>query len=360
MQILIVKTSSMGDIIHTLPAVTDLVNAKKNISIDWAVEAAFAEIPRMNASINKVIPVQLRNLRKHPLQTIRQGELRDFYQNIKKKTYDIILDAQGLIKSALLTRLAKGTHLGLDANSAREPLASLLYDKKFYIPKNQHAIHRLRQLFAKAFDYTVPDGPIHYGLNREEFSLPAQLSLSEKYLVFLHGTSWPSKHWPQSYWVTLTEKAIAAGFSVVLPWATDAEYANASEISQGLSNASILPHLSLTELAAVLAHATGVVSVDSGLGHLACALNVPLVGLYGPTDYRLTGMLGPFTAIVCPSTIDIELNVDCAPCLQAQCTYTKPAVTSPACFATVTPQLVLDNLITLISKKLQTGMLNEL
>ena len=344
MHILIVKTSSMGDVIHTFPAITDLLNHKKDIQIDWAVESAFAEIPRWHSGISEVIPIHLRKFFKHPFQSLMQKDLKNFYHHLRQKKYDMILDAQGLLKSAFVSSLAHGKRFGLDYASVREPLASFAYHQKIHVPKGQHAISRLRQLFAQTFDYTLPSTPIDYGLNKSEFAPPLHLNLSKKYIVFLHATTWDSKQWPNVYWQELLQKATQEGYRVLLPWGSDEEYLRAYDIAQNNSQASVLPKLNLSEIAAVLAHADGIVSVDSGLGHLACALHVPVVGIYGSTNPNLTGMQGAWTQT-------LTANFECAPCLQRECRYKKVSDVFPACFQTISSSQVWDTLNLLIQKK---------
>jgi heptosyltransferase-1 len=331
-RILIVKTSSLGDIIHTLPALTDAANAYPDVRFDWVVEEAFSEIPRWHSNVDEIIPVALRRWRKQPLVAYRSGELKTFYKKLREKSYDLVIDAQGLVKSALITRLARGTRAGLDRHSAWEPLACLAYQQRHAVLPLQHAVSRVRQLFAAALDYSVPTDTADYGILKERLA-PLNLKLPENYLVFLHGTTWDSKHWPEEYWISLAKMAADAGYAVLLPWGSAREQQRAERISAHSSNITVLPKLKLAEVASVLAHAKAAVAVDTGLGHLAAALAVPTISLYGPTDPKLTGTHGK-------NQQHIAAQFSCAPCLQPRCAYTGESRVQPACFGALTPERV--------------------
>ena len=198
-----------------------------------------------------------------------------------------MIDAQGLLKSAWLTRYVKAPIAGLDRDSAREPLASRFYDRGYAVPREQHALERTRQLFAQALGYALPAGVGDYGLNRALLADEAP----QPYLLFLHGTTWPSKHWPEADWRALAEQMSAQGWAVRLPWGNEAEKARAERIAAGIENAAVLPKLNLAGVAKVIAGASACVAVDTGLGHLAAALDVPSISLYGPT---LPGRVGAY------------------------------------------------------------------
>lgn len=287
MRVLLIKTSSLGDVVHTLPALTDAARAIPGIQFDWVVEEGFAEIPAWHPAVAKVIPVAIRRWRKNLWQTLKNGEWVRFKQRLGETRYDVVIDAQGLLKSAWLTRYVNAPVAGLDRDSAREPLASRFYDRRYAVPREQHALERTRQLFAQALGYALPVGLGDYGLNR------AQLAdaCAQPYLLFLHGTTWPSKHWPEADWRELTEQMCAQGWAVRLPWGNEAEKARAERIADGIENAAVLHRLNLAGVAKVIAGASACVAVDTGLGHLAAALDVPSISLYGPT---LPGRVGAY------------------------------------------------------------------
>ena len=292
MRVLIVKTSSLGDLIHALPAVTDAARNLPGIRFDWVAEEGFAEIPGWHPAVERVIPVALRRWRKNWLAAWRAGEIPAFLRRLRERDYDCVVDAQGLLKSAVLTRLAQGARCGPDLCSAREPLAALFYARRFAVPRDRHAIDRVRQLFAAALNYEFDPMGLDYGLNPANFALPAFLHSQPAYLFFLHGTTWPSKRLPAEQWTELARRADDAGHAVLLPWGNAAERETAQSIAAGATNARVLPRLKLTEMAGVLAHARGVIGVDTGLAHLAAAFGKPALTIYTATFPERTGARG--------------------------------------------------------------------
>lgn len=290
MKVLVVKTSSMGDVIHALPALTDAAKAVPDIRFDWLVEQGFSEIPAWHGLVNKVIPVTLRKWKKKPIAAIKTGEFSALRQRLKEEHYDLIIDAQGLIKSAMMARFSVGLRCGMDWRSAREPLASCLYQRRYRVARNQHAITRIRQLFALSLGYAVPEGAPDYGLNHSRFAVKND---STDYMVFLHGTSRDNKCWDENNWRGLAQVIGEAGYGAKLLWGSEEERKRAERIAQDNENVEVMSRLSLTEIASTLIGAKAVVAVDTGLGHLSCALSVPTVSLYGPTDPTLIGTMGP-------------------------------------------------------------------
>lgn len=336
-RVLVIKTSSMGDIIHTLPALTDAVNAIPAISFDWVVEEAFAEIPKWHPFVDRIIPIFLRRFRKKPLQLLNSGELIHFFSELRKRRYDLVIDAQGLIKSAMVTRFSRGLRCGLNWQSAWEPLASLAYQKKIEVDPKLHAIKRMRLLFSKALSYSVDDSILNYGLQLNNLKINKSIDIEGKFLLFIHGTTWDTKEWPETYWIELAKIAAQNEFRVLLPWGNNKEEQRAKRIAAVSSNAVVLPRTSLTELANILNAASGVVSVDTGLGHLAAALNVPTVSLYGPTDPKEIGTQGL-------NQTHISVNFKCSPCWNQHCGYGQSSEVAPACFSSIPPTIVWEQL----------------
>lgn len=346
MRVLIIKTSSLGDVIHTLPALTDAAHAIPGIRFDWVVEEGFAEIPSWHPAVDQVIPVAIRRWRKNLWQTIKSGEWKAFKKRVREHKYDLVIDAQGLVKSAWLTRYVKAPVAGLDRYSAREGLASRFYDRRLSVATGQHAVERVRQLFAMALAYDLPEGIGNYGLDLERLQLPP----AAPYVVFLHGTTWATKHWPEAYWRELAERMGRRKLEVRLPWGNPAEKERAERIAQGLNNCQVLPKLNLVGVARVLAAAKACVAVDTGLGHLAAALDVPTISLFGPTNPGLTGAYGR-------TQIHQASDWPCAPCLQKKCTY-KPSADDlarfdlkrewPLCFTRLNPEHVASRLSALL------------
>lgn len=283
--LLLVKTSSLGDVIHNLPVVTDLLAHFPAVEIDWVVEESFAEIPRLHPGVREVIPVALRRWKKRLWSPATWQEIGAARRQLAAQTYDAILDTQGLLKSALIARQARGPRLGYDAAAAREALAARCYDAGFFVPKTLHAVERNRRLAAAALGYTVAP-QLDYGLPRSSAG-PNRLSA-----VLLTATSRADKLWPEGHWVSLGRALASRGLSVLLPGGSLAERQRAERLARQIPGAQAIPPMSLTGLAELLAHARFAVGVDTGLSHLAAALGTPIVALYTATDPGLTGVLG--------------------------------------------------------------------
>ncbi|WP_373020835.1 lipopolysaccharide heptosyltransferase I [Thiomicrorhabdus sp.] len=311
MRILLIKMSSMGDVFHTFPALSDAQAAIPDLTVDWVVEKSFAEIPKWHPVVDKVYPIELRKWRKDLFNRDTRDAIKAFFEEVNQTRYDLVLDAQGLYKSMWVARRSNGPVSGFDFKSAREPLASLFYQHKYPVAKDQHAILRLRQLFAQALNYNLNDDqPIVYGLDTQAWSKPEELPAEWNgggYLVFLHGTTWETKYWPEEYWVALLQKANQSGFKVVLPWGNEEEHQRALRLADSTETGQAwVPErmLSLNVVARLLKNAEGVVSVDTGLSHVAAALEVPMVVLYRVTDPKLVGADGAKV---------IRLESPCAP-----------------------------------------------
>ena len=342
MQILLVRLSSMGDLLHSLPALTDAARALPNATFDWLTDEAFAQIPKWHSSLGSVIPVP-----SYPFgggrisSAIRSRHPRGFLRTLRKKHYDLIIDLQGEWKSALAARFAKGPVAGYDSASIHEWGAQFFYGKRFHVTKEQHSIQRMRSLVAQALGYAVP-ADMQYGIDTSR--LPEVASFVDKpYLVFIHSTSWESKCWPEVYWQQLVSDALDNGFSIVLPWGTDAERDRAARIAGGSERVAILPKLSISEKAAVIAGAEGTVGLDTGLSHIAAALGIPSVTLYGATDPELIGASGK-------NQIQIASQFVCVKCHQSRCDYRGEYKMKPACFEMIHPSDVWSALIRLMKQ----------
>lgn len=325
MNILLIKTSSLGDVIHTLPALTDAYQNFPELRCDWVVEENFSEIPSWHPAVNRVIPVAWRRWRKNIWQVGKDKVWQQFIQNLRVNNYDLVIDAQGLLKSAILTYLAPGLRCGLDYQSAREPLATLAYQQRHHIPKGQHAVTRVRQLFAKILGYSLPTTMPDYGIAK--YFLPQRLEPLPR-VILLHGTTWMTKHWPELYWQALAAQIVTRGYQVRLPWGNAQEYARAQQIAAIDLKVSIIPKTNLCGLAQELISATAVVGVDTGLAHLAAALGIPSITLYGATPPGLTGTYGLRQQ-------HLVADFPCAPCLKRHCHYRGPAKVQPACYESI-------------------------
>jgi len=308
MHVLLIKMSSMGDLIHTLPALTDAMQAIPDLEIDWVVEPAFADIPAWHPAVKNIIPIPLRRWRKNIFRSIFSGEIIKFYKTLRQKKYDLIVDVQGLFKSAMVANLARGETHGYDNISAREYIAGYFYRHKYAVPKvkDAHAVVRARTLFSKTLNYKLPKTRPNFHIDFTK--LPAlDFLLPEKYVVFLHGTTWESKHYPEIYWRQLVDKVDTLGITVFLLWGNEVEKNRAERLAKDSQHAKVLPKLSITQIATLLKNATAVVAVDTGLGHLSAALTTPTIGLYGPTDPKLVGIVGD-------NQFYMQAQFPCAPC----------------------------------------------
>lgn len=299
MRILLIKMSSMGDVFHTFPALSDAQQKLPGLVIDWVVEKSFAEIPKWHPVVDKVYPIELRKWRKTLLKKQTRLEIKTFFEEVNQTQYDLIVDAQGLLKSAWVARKINAKTAGYDWHSAREPLATLFYQFKYPVAKEQHAILRLRQLLAQSLNYELSkNAPIVYGLNTQAWSKPklvVEQFAENGYWVFLHGTTWETKYWPEEYWIELLQKANAMGKKVILPWGNQEEQQRALRIASTTEPENVwvpTQMLSLNDMAKTLKNAQAVVSVDTGLSHVAAALEVPMVVLYRVTDPKLVGADG--------------------------------------------------------------------
>jgi len=294
MRVLLVKLSSLGDVIHNLPVVSDLARARPDARIDWAIEAPYAEIAVMHPAVGDALPVPLRRLKSH-WQSM--AAWRDFLRQraaISARCYDHIVDTQGLIKSARISGWAEGRVAGFSASSAREPLAARFYDDRIDVPCGLHAVERNRILASRALGYELADA-VDYGISSPKKSLP--WLPAEQYVVFLHATSRDNKRWPDGHWTALGIRLRDAGLGVILPWGSPSEERTSRRLAQTIPGALVPPAMSLTDAAAMLGTATAVVGVDTGLAHLSVALGRPTVGLYVTTQPGLTGLYGGKAAV---------------------------------------------------------------
>lgn len=316
-KILLIKTSSMGDVIHNLPVASDIRRAFPLAEIDWVVEEDFAEIAALHPAVKQIIPVAIRRWRGSWFSSTVRAEKRLFREHLQREEYDVVLDTQGLLKSALIARHARctqGRHCGYAWGSVREPLASLFYQNTQAVEKSLHAVERNRLLAAKCLGYEL-SGVTDYGIRAPETGLPGlfpdpsppsggggQLpSLPQAgeswregggrgYAALLHATSRTGKLWSEANWVDLGRQLSEAGIVCVLPWGGDEEKIRSERLANNIPGAVVPPRLSLDQAAALLAGAWVAVGVDTGLSHLAAALRVPVVGIYCATDPGLTGI----------------------------------------------------------------------
>ncbi|WP_293760965.1 lipopolysaccharide heptosyltransferase I [uncultured Aquitalea sp.] len=308
MNVLIVRTSSMGDLIHTWPAITELKAHYPNFRISWLAEEGFADIARLHPSVDEVITLAWRRWRKSLFQRATWREMAALRHKLRDTRWELVVDCQGLLKSALPAKITRAPLTGYDKHSIREPLACLFYDKKHAVSWDLSAVERCRQLYGKVFGYQPQGAPV-FGVPPGE--RPAWLA-EGRYAVLLHATSKASKEWPEALWIALADRLCAEhGLTMVLPWGSAKEKQRAERLAAAMGQAVVAPRISLKEAAGLIGRAAAVVGVDTGLTHLANALNVPLAAIYTDTDPARTGVVETPWAVNlghigrCPSVDDV-------------------------------------------------------
>jgi heptosyltransferase-1 len=316
-RLLVIKTSSMGDVVHGLVAAAVVRAHRPELRLHWVVEEAFADVVRRSALVEHVHVLALRRWRKHLFRFNGLGEtwreMRESIRDLRSQTYDQLIDAQGLIKSALVNRLAEvhGPRWGFDAQSARERPAAWAIDRGVRSPSGDHAVHRLLTLFGQTLDLkpvedlAQDDSPLAYDPSLVFASDPntrrilqdnadvARLMVPKSgvrgLVLMAHGSSRTEKTWPVEQWQQLGRKLSAAGFVPVFPSGQSEEFHRAQQLAQSCHGLALSPR-SLAEMGEWLASAQVVVGVDSGLTHWAAAMGRPTVGLFLSTPISRFGL----------------------------------------------------------------------
>ena len=285
-RILIVKMSSMGDVIHTLPAVSDIKQFNPEIQIDWVVEEAYVDIPKWHPGVTNVIPIALRRWKKNiGANSIKQ--FTSYLSNLRKNTYDVIIDAQGLVKSALFgASLARGESHGYDQKSVREICACLFYTNLYGIRTNVHATAKIRRLCCIVFGYGFVSDEVNYGIDATKFEADKKNAI-----MLVVNTARKNKLWADDKWIELAKLITDAGFTIEITCGSKTEKERAEKIAQS-TNATIHENLNLEQLAKHIAGVKGMVSLDTGIAHLGAALGIPNVNMCVATDPNLSGALG--------------------------------------------------------------------
>ena len=284
--ILFIKTSSLGDVVHHMPALTDARKAHPDATFSWLVEEAFAPLVRLHPAIDTVIPVASRRWRKSLYAPATIAEIRASFRDIRAQRYDEIVDTQGLLRTAILARAARGVRHGYHASSVREPLASLFYDVRHRVERDMHAVERNRILSGLALGY-APDEAPDFGLDRARIGKDS----TSRYGLLLHATARREKQWPDADWIAFA-KLFAQRFELLIPWGTEAERARSEYIAAAVPGTRVPDRAPLDQVAKLIAGAQFVVGVDTGLLHLAAALGVPVVAIFAGSKPALTGPIG--------------------------------------------------------------------
>lgn len=332
MRVLLVKISALGDLVHVLPAVSDARRAHPLMRLEWLVEENLAELPTWHPGVDRVHLTALRRWRRDPFSAASRAQAAIFLRALRGERHHRVVDAQGLLKSAVLASLAHGPVVGPAADWVRERYALPFYRYRVAAP-DRHVVQRLRRLMAVALDYPLPADPPDFGLGARRIPPLEGYTPPNEYVLLLHGTAWSSKLWPREGWQQVAKAVTAQGLAVVLPWGNEEERQRAEWIARG-SGAQVAPRLPLGQMARVILGARAVVGLDSGLAHLAAALGQPCVTLFGATDPEYSGIAGPKQRF-------IQADHPCAPCMQRTCTAATQGPVNPPCFQSVPPERVL-------------------
>lgn len=284
MNILIVRVSSLGDVVHNMPMVADILHHYPDAKIDWVVEEAYTSLVRLNRGVRNVIPFALRRWRKTLSSAQTRAEIGSFYHALRREAYDLVFDTQGLFKTGLVMRMARltpgGKRVGLangTEGSGYEGISRLFHTQSVPVGRYTHAVARARLVAAAALDYPI-DSPADFDMQAPQAEpdwLPAT-----PYAVFFHGTARAAKQWAPAHWVALSQLLAARGLPVLLPWGSEAERLAAQQLAVQMPNARVLPKLPMMEAVLLAQRAAIVVGVDTGLTHIAAAFNRPTIELY--------------------------------------------------------------------------------
>lgn len=288
MKILIVRVSSLGDVIHNMPMVADILQHHPDAKIDWVAEEAYTDLVRMNNGVRQAIPFALRRWRKSLASAATRAEMRVFYQSLRSETYDVIFDTQGLFKTSAVMRMARlkpgGKRVGLanaTEGSGYEPVSRIFHTQSVPVGLHTHAVQRARMVAAAALGYAI-DTPADFNLQLPlalQQAQPAWLPVGP-YAVFFHATARAAKQWPQQDWVAIGRLLAAQGMPILLPWGNDAEQLAAQQLAEQLPNAQVLPKLGMMDAVLLAQRAALAIGVDTGLTHIAAAFCRPTIELY--------------------------------------------------------------------------------
>lgn len=287
-RVLIVKTSSMGDVVHALPALSDLLRAHPALEVDWLVEAPFAAIPRLHPGVRRVLPLAWRKWRKSLWKPETRAAIAGLRRELKRDDYDLVLDLQGLLKSVLWGRQARGPLVGYDRQSIREPAAAWFYRRGARVPRDLQAVERCRRLAAAHGGYAMPTTPPDFGLRPAVGSWQAP----QPSAALIPCASRPEKLWPEADWIALGLRLREAGLTPVVVWGSAEERERAERIAADCGGV-VPPFLSVADMAAVLGAASQIVGLDTGFSHLAAAFGRPTIGIYCDHEPGLAGITGP-------------------------------------------------------------------
>jgi heptosyltransferase-1 len=285
LNILLVRVSSLGDVLHNLPMVADILRHHPDAKIDWVVEEGYTSLVRLNPNVRRVIPFALRRWRRGLFDPAVRAEIRGFFRTLREEPYDFVFDTQGLIKTGIIMGSARikpgGRKVGLangTEGSGYEPVSRIFHSDSVKVARRAHAVARGREVAASALGYAI-DTPPDFGLPgpSEAAARPAWMPAGD-YAVFFHGTARAAKKWDAANWIA-TGHALAP-MPVLLPWGSPDEQREAGTLAASLPNARVLPKLSMMEAVELARDAALAIGVDTGLTHIAAAFVRPTVEIY--------------------------------------------------------------------------------
>jgi heptosyltransferase-1 len=287
-EILFLKTSSMGDVLHHMPAVTDARRRFPQARITWVVDELYAPLAALHPAVNEIVPIAVRRWRKRLHELPTWNEIREATSRLRAHRYDAIIDTQGLVRTALMTRVIHGASHGYDSDSVREPFASRFYDNTYRVSWDLHVIARNRTLTGLALDYE-PDGAPDFGFDRGYFRNES----AEPYAILFHATAKTDKEWPEDRWAEVGKTLAARGLKIVLPWGNDTERERSERIAAQVPNATVPERKPILEVGKLIAGAKLVVGVDTGFLHIAAALGVPTAAIFTIVKSHTALPMGP-------------------------------------------------------------------
>ena len=326
--VLVIKMSSLGDIVHTFPALTDAQKKYPNIKFDWVVESPFKDLPRLHPAVDRVIVNPRIENKKKRFSVASVKRFLQFKTQVQASKYDAVIEAQYTNKGAKVAKMAQGKTFGLSSDTAHDPGVAKHFDQSFYVSRSLHAIERTRKLFALSLGYDYQSMKLEYGLNLENIDISAIKLEESPYLVFCHLTTWATKHAPRSLWISLLNYAKQAGYQVLLPWVGETERVQTELIIKESGWGVMFETLSIIQWARLIESSHGVIGVDTGLTHLGAALNKPTLSIFGPTNPVLTGVKGV-------NAQNSAIQLACSPCMSRACHYTGER--NHACMKQVNP-----------------------
>ena len=284
MKILLVRVSSLGDVLHNLPMVADLLRHHPGATVDWVVEEGYVSLVRLNPHVRKIIPWSLRRWRKSLGKRETRAEIKAFFANLRAEEYDVVFDTQGLLKTGNIMGAARvrkgGRKVGLangSEGSGYEGVSRIFHTDSIPLSPRTHAVARGRMVAGSALGYPVDSAP-DFGLPPPNASARPDFLPPEEYAVFFHGTARAAKKWADANWIALG--AALAPMPVLLPWGSPAEREDAETLAAAMPNARVLPKLSMMDAVSLAQHAALAVGVDTGLTHIAAAFVRPTIELY--------------------------------------------------------------------------------